>query len=1022
MPIILDKATVQDEFNKSIPADISAPMRAHITGPEGVLHRYSVASEKQHISLGSYTFGSNNTYSWPGRTAGSVIDLTYVKVKIDNAMLKYWQDSISSGSTITPVSGYTNRIKYNGSNGFKTNGSTYPRLAALKDRDVTIGDAVFVTDGNISLSTYVAGLVADPVAADVGDPTSDAGNAVAQPSSYPGSAPTANHNAGGTSGGLLANGTYLARYSWVGTFGETSASAASSGFTVVLGDIPTVTIPSLPASATSANIYLSNGTSANATLYKTGVTTTSANLTTAYTGSGAAVPEEIKLISGTSNDVTASIDVSTYNGSATGDITETYTIAVTQAPTSAGNATTALLQVTSASGRDDVASVAPAAYGSPTTIGTRGITVEFDHSADDLVVGQTWRATVRQAWAIPTLASNGTYTGTQDATYIVTVSRGGLFTDSTLPQISVAVDKGFDSSGPTTVTASATDTVVGTLGVEMSFTGSGLRKGDIYYIPVTAVADGAYKTLALGNNLPDDLQAASDLTVKLYIKKDISVSAERTSSPPDLNWVATSSNITITSGIDAYDTTLTDSGVEFSVPVEGGTVYAEYREWIDTHSGSLNEVASNTSLATEFGFSSISDIHPDHVLAYAIKRALQNSNGQPVKFSSIADPTDLTDWTEILALLEGYNDIFSLVPLSRSSSIVGAYKTHIVDRADDNPAGGEWRHGWFNIQAVESTALVDDTTTSDHDVAMATLADDPGTSGTQYTQVAVTSGNVDFVTAGVQHGDIFRYLYGVDAFGNENYSTFVIDSVVNEETLILETGHTVAVSTPQRFEVWRTLSRDQIAENLTAQMTGGNLNKRFKFVWPDTITDEDGLDVDGYHLCAAYAGYISGIAPHQGMRNLAIAGFQAVPRSTSFFNNGQLNSLGAAGFFVVTAAPTGEIYAKFAKTPDSTSVDTSEEAMPRRDDAIRYLIWNRAAQYQGTSNLNASAIAIVKNEVQAAIQHGVSDTVIDRIGPLMISGTIDSIAPHLTSPDVLVVSVTATRSRPYNTTQLDISF
>ena len=1023
MPIILDQETVQTEFTQTIPADISAPMRAHITGPEAVLHRYDIAAEKEEISLGSYDYAANTTYDYPGKTAGSIVDLDYVSVRIDNALLRYFRDLAGSGSTVTPVANYTNRVKYNGANGFKANGDTYPRLASLKDRDVTIGDVVKITSGNVTLTSYVAGLVADQVAADVGAATSDASNAIAQPSSYPGSAPTFNASGGGANGGNLTNGTYIARYSFTGAFGETSASAGSANITISGGNIPRLTIPALPAGATSARIYLSNGTASNATLYKTGVTTTTTDLNTVYNNNGTAVPEAISQISGTSNNISAAISVGSYNGAATGDITETYTITVIQAPTVADDATTAKLQVTSASGRDDVASVTPAAYGAATTIGTRGVTVTFSTaSSDDFVLGQTWRATVRQAWEVPDPTSNGTYTGTQDATYIVTVSRGGLFSDSTLPQISTSVDKGFDSSGPTTVTDADVETVVGSLGVTVSFSGSGLRKGDIYYVPVTAVSDGAYKTIALGHNLPDALAEASDLDLTLYIKKNIVVPAQRASSPPDLNWTADQDGLTINAGVDAYDSTLTDSGAQFAVPVEGGDVYAVYREWVSAHAGALHEVASEAALAAEFGFTSVDDIHPDHELAYGVLKAVQNSNGQTVKFSGVADPSNQDDWDEVLALLAGYNDIFSLVPLTRDEPVLSAFKTHIVDRSDDNEAGGEWRHGWFNLAAQESVAIVDAALTSDHAVAMATLADNPATSGTQYTLVAVTSGNVNFVTDGVAAGDIFRYIYGVDAFGEETYTSFVIESVVNAETLVLESGNEIAISTPQRFEVWRTLSRNQIAENLTEQMTGDNLNKRFKFVWPDQITDDKGRVVDGFFLCAAYAGYVSGIAPHQGVRNLAISGFTSTPRSNSFFNNGQLNSLGAAGFFVVATAPTGEVYAKFAKTPDLSSVDTSEEAMPRRDDAIRYLIWNRAAQYQGTSNLNAAAIAIVKNEVQAAIQHGVSDTVIDRLGPLLTSGTIVSIAPHATAPDRLVVVVSADRSRPYNTTDLVISF
>mgnify|MGYP001616506896 CR=1 FL=1 len=88
-----------------------------------------------------------------------------------------------------------------------------------------------------------------------------------------------------------------------------------------------------------------------------------------------------------------------------------------------------------------------------------------------------------------------------------------------------------------------------------------------------------------------------------------------------------------------------------------------------------------------------------------------------------------------------------------------------------------------------------------------------------------------------------------------------------------------AVSTAQRVEVWRTLSKTQVATGLTAQATGDLLNKRLRLLWPDLITDDAGREVEGYFLCAAYAGMVGGIAPHQGLRNVQIKGFATTPRS-----------------------------------------------------------------------------------------------------------------------------------------------
>jgi hypothetical protein len=1015
MPPVLDQATVFTEFTKGIPADVSAAMRPHLAGPHAQLHRYGSATEKAGILLGAYNALDDTAYSWPARNSSSLVDQDYARVFIDEALLLYYQDLKTLNDTIAPVSGYKNRIDTDGARGFKTNGTSYPRIAALKDRDVAVGDIIKVVDGSSELTTYVAGLVAELVDPVTGAATSDDANAIAQPNSNPGNAPTVNATGGGTSGGALQAGDYYVRYGFVGPFGETWSSDATQFTQADNDNIARVTIPALPTGATSAKIYLSpaNGAATETTLYSSGNTGTTVDLTADYTPGGAAYIPRITQTAGTDNGVNATaVSSASYNGSATGDITETYTITVTQASTG-GNLTTARLQVTSASGRDDQTNVTPSATTVATAIGTRGLTVTWTRSADDFVIGQSWQVTVRQVWAVPVPTSSGTYTGAADITYIVKVSRGGRYADSTKPQISVTAAQGTDSSGPTTVTAAASDVAIGTLGINLQFSGAGLRKGDIYYVPVTGPSAGAYKTLILGNNLPTALQTSSDLDLYLYIKKNITVPQQRISSPPDLNWSTSASQITVNAGIDAYDTTLTDNGVQFPVPVKGGRLYAEYREWVADYAERITAVRTVADVTALFG----ADIHPDSMLPYAALQAVTNSNGQAVYFTAVADPDDTTAWTDVLAILEGLGDIFTLVPLSRNAAVLAAYRTHVVARSSDD-IGGEWRHAWFNLAAVDSLVKIDATTSDDQEVVLATLADNPGVAGTQYTYLTVTSNNANFVTNGVAVGDVVRYLYGINAFGEETYTEFVVDSVVNEDTLILTDGYSAAVATAQRVEVWRNLTKTQIANNLAAQMTGDNLNKRFVFLWPDQVTDTQGRVVAGYFLCAAYAGMIGGMAPQQGLRNVQIKGFQATPRSTEFFNNGQLNILGNVGFFVVSTNEDGWQYAVYARTPDLSDATTREEATVRLDDAARYVFYNRAAGFFGKANTTDSAIAMIDAELKAAAQHTISDTRIDRIGSMLESASIKTLRRHLTVLDKLVVEVNAERGLPINGTTL----
>lgn len=94
-------------------------------------------------------------------------------------------------------------------------------------------------------------------------------------------APTLSQSAGG---GSLPAGSYRVRWTNVDSGGKESAvSVESSAFTLTATNTLIVTLPSLPTGITSRNIYLTaaSGASGSETLYSTGNTTTTANLTSA---------------------------------------------------------------------------------------------------------------------------------------------------------------------------------------------------------------------------------------------------------------------------------------------------------------------------------------------------------------------------------------------------------------------------------------------------------------------------------------------------------------------------------------------------------------------------------------------------------------------------------------------------------------------------------------------------------------------------------------------------------------------
>lgn len=193
--------------------------------------------------------------------------------------------------------------------------------------------------------------------------------------------------------------------------------------------------------------------------------------TNAATQTGSAT---VTQIDGAINCATLAADGTNYDGLATGAINETYTVTVTQGSVGS-DPTTALISLSSASGGDNAAPMAPSAYGTPFTIGARGLSLTFSDSAGTcgLVAGQTWRVVVAQAFTASAANAGGAYAGAANDTYIVTVARGGMFDalPENQPTWTVTTAKGLDAGGPTTITSAGTAVPIGTQGVTLALSG-----------------------------------------------------------------------------------------------------------------------------------------------------------------------------------------------------------------------------------------------------------------------------------------------------------------------------------------------------------------------------------------------------------------------------------------------------------------------------------------------------------------------------------------------------------------------
>lgn len=919
MAYVLPQVTVFQEFRLA-PVATAGVLNCHISGGHAELFRYSVADEKIMTYLGGYDHLSDTSYSWPGLSSGSIVDTTFVKLYVDNAKLKYYENNAGVYDTVVPVSGYKNRIKANGV-AFSSNGTLYPKSAVFKDRGARVGDAVYVrgvdSGTTYELETKISGFVGDQVAATVATATAAATN-------------------------------------------KTTLTPSTN-----VDDLGTV-----------------------------------------------------------KNCITVTANGATYDGREDGVLDEYYTIEVTQSSRN-GDLTTGSLRVTTSSGLDNVASVTPAPAGGFTTIGTRGLKIEFDINAtvsassaavmdsvspDDLVVGQKWRVRVKQSFTPPTATKAGTYAGASDTTYIVEVTKGGAFASA--PEISVSTTNGADFSAPVAVNAASTPFNVGNQGVTISFSGTGLCKGDKYYITVTAAVEGYYRTLVLEDDLPVEIQSAADLDIKLFIVTNLLVPMNREESAPNVNYTASATELIFKQNATAFVDSWTDSGVKEALPLESGDVYVEYRAWLQRYVGEFGSINDVGDLPTMLG-----TLHPDNPLCWGVFMALQNSNGQEVRFTAVSNPTIVNDWLAVLDVVGDREDLYNLVPLSFDQVVIDAYKAHAEDQSGEEV--GRWRAVAIGMQVERSKAIISSTSSSDGSTVLATISDDPLTSGTQYTRLSVPANNAKFITNKVRAGDKVRYFYVTDGFARVSYTEYTVEAIISENSIRLSSGPATAVGVAQKVEIWRNQNNTEYSNSI-GMAAGKYSSTRVIAIANNNLTLSGYANQPSYYAAAALAGLRSGVNPHQGLTSVSVSGIDYVGDAINGFNTAQLNTIAGDGGWIIVKAEDGSFINRHAVTTNNTDLNRREEQVRTNVDNMSYAFRRGLVPYIGRSNITPTTLTNISITLKG-IGDGFKTSVgTNSIGPQLLDYTIAELRQHAVLKDHIVAVVNLTVPYPLNNIELKL--
>ena len=1079
---------VFQEF-KIVPTEITEPLRAHIAGPHAVLHRYSNTDEKKHTLLGTYDRLNDTCYAWPQRQPGSVVDLPYVKVHIDDAMLQYYVHNLGeSDTTITAVPGKMNWVQ-SSTLSFKSNGAAYPRSGVFLDRDVQLGDVVQLrsvsADNNCEetvLETYVTGFASDLVPSRILPATADVNNQ----DSY-----TAAH-----ASGVDVTVTQLAGVDnsvAVAVLRATDSGANDydglvSGYVVEEYVVEVVKSSVAGCAAARLRVTSASGTDDQAEIQPNdfddaaGVTFigtrglsarfTTANLDQFVVGQKwkfdiSQTYEKVKAVAAADgvhatgesvNGVMGDLDIL---GAYAGSKNDTYVIECTKGGVWADlpEITVRTVKGLDFSGPTEVAGDGVGGNAVSVNIGTNGVKVKFQsftdaqedaYAAPGLRKGDKWYITVNSSQAGPVRKLI-----LRDDLPVYLLTQDNVPVDKVGP-ISITNGGSGYSVAPTVTFSAPGEGVVGAVtATGTAVLGTGANSDKVVSIIVTnrGVGYTAAPTITMPNNLGGvgmmaaptlpasaitagvtatatcQLISGEDMDLKLFIKDNIQISKNRLGFAPMTNFRYEDTQVCVQEGIVAYHPEWTSAGAEQPLNVIGGKVYVEYREWLAELADEVNSISDVANLDQIKG-----QLDPDNPLKWGVYKALSNSNGTVVKYTAVADPEkfdaegrplgpDLDKWVQVLERIKGRDDMYNLVPMTFDRRIQNLWAAHIG--GESNEIANNWKAGFFSVKAhpvvkvAGQGALIAGVLGEDVvEPVLATLSDDPNATSTQYTRLTVTSGNGYFITNDVRPGDVVRYNYTVDGFGEEQYEEYVVDEVVSESTLLLYSGGDFAVTVPQRVDVYHNRNRNEVVEDIV-QQAGSLSNRRVCAVWPDQV-GEAGTVQPGFYLAAALAGLVSGVVPHQPLTNVEVAGFDDYTRSYKYFNETQLNRLAEAGTWIVTEDKDGTPFTRHGLTTDNLDLNRREEMIRRNVDSMSYLFLRRLRPFIGRTNAQEGMVRRLRYEVTTAIRFLKSNGFTDELGSQLIDGTIRTLQIHPLLKDRIEIVLDLTVPAPLNNIELHL--
>jgi len=431
-----------------------------------------------------------------------------------------------------------------------------------------------------------------------------------------------------------------------------------------------------------------------------------------------------------------------------------------------------------------------------------------------------------------------------------------------------------------------------------------------------------------------------------------------------------------------------------------------------TTTPALVRYSSTTDLETYLG-----PINQDNPLALGMYLALLNApnievTGIGVDEISTAAPDGTPDaYARAADFLEA-QEVFAIAPLTQDQVVHQIFSAHVTAQS-----GVDEKHERYAfINAVEPSRKADEV------VASGLSGESTGVAGEFYVSLSeanliqavtnltnpavaapsaptvadgiflqVVSANARYSVASISASNIITIRTSFAAGENDDnfYSTSAISTtLLNEDWSMKRRGAAVSTNT----EIVTAMSDTAIAYG----------NRRLIYLQPDNTTVTiDGLNqsVEGYYLCAGYAGLTGQQNPAQPFTNFPLTGYVSVNKSNNKFTTTQLDTAAAGGvWWVIQDVAGAPLTCRHQLTTDTSTVEKREYSIGKAVDYVAKFLRGSLGRFIGRYVINDALLQILSTVAQG-VMAVLSEAAVIK------SGDVNLIVQDTVNPDRVLVDV-----------------